>query len=105
MTSTLAAIVLLLCLVLLGRLLMKPQQRDLLDQRARRLGQDVLRKLRGLRGLGARRESRRQAAKAGQEARQAIERARSDTAGVDRQGNVYRPRSFERKPGADRKDH
>ena len=109
MTSILAAIVLLACLVLLARLLLSPPKRDLLDERARRLGDALLRKLRGLRGLGARRQarrqSRRQSERAAEEARQAIERARRDTAEVDRQGNVYRPRSFQQKPGADRKDH
>jgi hypothetical protein len=102
MELTFAAIGLLLCLALLVRLAIRPHQRAMLDRRVLGLRDALLRKVQGLRGRVA---QRRLARRAGQEARLAIERARRNPTRVDREGNVYRPRSFKGKPGADRKDH
>ena len=73
-----AAIVLAICLAIWGRTLLTPERRHRLLAGPRQL----------LRGWRRRRSARREAASA-------IERARRKPK-VDRDGNVYRPKSFDR---------
>jgi hypothetical protein len=73
-----AAIVLAVCLAIWGRMLLTPERRQRMLAGPRRL----------LRGWRKRRSARREAA-------DAIERARRKP-GVEREGNVYRPKSFDR---------
>ena len=89
-----AAIVLAICLAIWARALLTPERRQrLLAWRQRLLAGP--RQL--LRGWRRRRHARREAA-------QAIERARRKPK-VDREGNVYRPKSFDRTRGDDETLH
>jgi hypothetical protein len=78
-----AGVVLAGCLVIWARMLLTPQRRQRLLARPRRLWN----------GWRHRRDARR-------EASQAIERARRQPR-VEREGNVYRPKSFDRSRGDD----
>jgi len=73
-----AALVLAVCLGIWGRMLLTPERRQRLLAGPRRLW----------RGWQRRRRARREAA-------QAIDRARRKPS-VEREGNVYRPKSFDR---------
>ena len=89
----LAGVVLLACVALFVRLLVAPRRRLLLDAWLR----DVSRALaQRARGLWHWRRSRREAQRLADEA---IRRARGED--VERDGNVYRPKSF-RKPPRDK---
>jgi len=82
-----AAVVLALCLAIWARMLLTPQRRQRLLAGPRAL----------LRGWRRRRTARR-------EAERAIARARRKP-GVERDGNVYRPKSFDRTRGDDETLH
>jgi hypothetical protein len=100
-----AAIGLAACVALLGRMAIGPRRRDKVDASVRRLWRAV--KL-GVRSAWRRREVRDDATR---EAREVIDRARRGKPRVDREGNVYRPRSFndsgskDAPDGRQRRDH
>jgi len=103
--TLLAAIGLAVCLVLLARMALGARRRLRLDTLMQRAA-------RGLHGRAqALWRQRRLQGRAEREARAAIERARRARHGIAREGNVYRPRSFERDgidaapDGRHRKDH
>jgi hypothetical protein len=102
--TLLAAVGLGACAVLLARMAIGTRRRARLDDVLRRRWRAVDGRVRGwLR-------QRRVAEKATREAQQAIERARRSPGRVDREGNVYRPRSFNDRSddvpdGRQRRDH
>ena len=95
--KTLAAVVLAVCALLLLRLVIGERRRYRLDAALRSAGRTAQRAARSVQSAwrwgGARRASKKAAI-------EAIRRAR-DGAGVTREGNVYKPKSF-RKPPRDK---
>lgn len=89
----LAGVVLLACVALFVRLLLGPRRRLLVDAWLRDRSRALARRARGLWHW---RRSRREAQRLADEA---IRRARGED--VERDGNVYRPKSF-RKPPRDK---
>jgi hypothetical protein len=101
----LAAIGLAACVVMLARMAIGARRRDRLDAWLRHRWVAIER---GARGLWGRRRERQQATR---EATDLIDRARRGKPRVDRDGNVYRPRSFngsgddDAPDGRHRRDH
>ena len=95
--KTLAAVVLAVCALLLLRLVIGERRRYRLDAALRGVAHSAQRAARSVQSAwrwgGARRASKKAAI-------EAIRRAR-DGAGVTREGNVYKPKSF-RKPPRDK---
>ncbi len=91
-----ALLVAAVCLVLLVRLFMPERYRWRLDSAAQRFWQGLVARARGVWHW---RSSRKEAARLAEEA---IARART---GVERDGNVLRPKSFGRPPGSRRGSH
>ncbi len=91
--KVLAVIGLVVCLAMLLRMVVAPRRRQAFDAALRRASQGTGERVRRL--LRWRPTARKNAARAAEEA---IERARRQA--VDREGNVYRPKSFKgpRKP-------
>lgn len=94
--TILASVTLAVCLVLLGRMMLKPRQQQRLDAAVRRTVQACRRSVTSAYRW---RSFRKEAARAAEEA---IRRARGPgprTGGSwdgDREGNVYKPKSFKR---------
>ncbi len=87
-----AGLIALVCLAFLVRLLLPAPAQQRLDAAARQTWQNLVAQLKALRGLPkARRQHKTDQAQAEQLAREAIEKARR---GVERDGNVLRPKAF-----------
>jgi hypothetical protein len=91
--TILASVTLAVCLVLLGRMMLKPRQQQRVDTAVRRV---VMACRRSVTSAYRWRSFRREAARAAEEA---IRRARGPGQSAwegDRDGNVYKPKSFKR---------
>lgn len=90
-----AGLIVLVCVVLLVRLVLPAARRQRFDAAARRLWLGLAARSNDLRHWHTRRQSQQRIkAQAEQAARDAIERARR---GVERDGNVIRPKAFKGK--------
>lgn len=103
--TLLATLGLVVCLLLLGRMAIGERRRSRLDARLQQAARTL-----SLRARAMRRQ-RQVRGQAEREAGELIARARRPRATVERDGNVYRPRSFngggedEAPDGRQRKDH
>jgi hypothetical protein len=105
-----AAIGLLVCLGLLARLVVSAERRRRFDAAVRRSAIALRQKVRGVRKRAppprpSRASAAETAADADALARQAIERARRRPEDLDREGNVIRPRAFQKRKGPDEPLH
>ncbi|MCV2352484.1 hypothetical protein [Paucibacter sp. Y2R2-4] len=95
-SSLFAVIVLLICLFMGVRMLLKPQQQRQIDARLRRMQFLLLQQLQGLKRKAQHRPNKKAASA---EAEAAIRRAQSKARGANKpegswEGNVYKPKRF-----------